>query len=61
MLQCYSNIGDGKTQQLGPKLWEIVGEQQGILKIPGIGEHTHIRAFIGHLTKILAEQHTCCM
>ncbi|KAG5110593.1 hypothetical protein JHK82_039816 [Glycine max] len=29
--------GDGKTQQLGPKLWEIVGEQQGILKIPEIG------------------------
>ena len=56
MLQCYSNIGDGKTQQLGPKLWEIVGEQQGILKITGIGEHAHIRTFTEHLTKILAEE-----
>ncbi|XP_028200086.1 uncharacterized protein LOC114384584 isoform X2 [Glycine soja] len=49
-------FGDGKTQQLGPKLWEIVGEQQGILKITGIGEHAHIRTFTEHSTKILAEE-----
>ncbi|TKY44514.1 ATPase 7 [Spatholobus suberectus] len=29
---------DGNTQQLGPKVWEIVGEQQEILRITGIAK-----------------------
>jgi hypothetical protein len=31
-------IGVGKTQQHGPKVWEIVGEQQEILRITGISK-----------------------
>jgi len=38
VLIAFSNIGDQKIQQLGPKVWEIVGEQQETLKISGIGK-----------------------
>jgi len=39
VLTAFSNIGDQKIQQLGPKVWEIVGEQQETLKISGKGRH----------------------
>ena len=42
----FSNIGEYKIQQLGPKVREIVGEQQMILKIIGIAEHESYNIYL---------------
>ncbi|KAJ1403983.1 Glycosyl hydrolase, all-beta [Sesbania bispinosa] len=39
--------GDGKTQQLGPKVWETVGEQQQILWIVGQDQNDKWASYAG--------------